>query len=76
MKVLNSLRNDMVWDYSPLDFGEPPQLAEPLPYDEKPVVRYTRNHFLADSTPSKLTLIEGASYLLPYWMGRYYGLIG
>ena len=76
MKVLNSLRNDMVWDYSPLDFGEPPQLAEPLPYDEKPVVRYTRNHFLADSTPSKLTLLEGISYLLPYWMGRYYGVIG
>ena len=76
IKVLNSLRNDMVWDYSPLEFGEPPQLAEPLPYDEKPVVRYTRNHFLADSTPSKLTLIEGASYLLPYWMGRYYGVIG
>lgn len=76
IKVLNSLRNDMVWDYSPEEFGEPPQLAEPLPYDEKPVVRYTRNHFLADSTPSKLTLIEGASYLLPYWMGRYYGIIG
>ena len=76
MKVLNSLRNDMVWDYSPQEFGEPPQLAEPLPYDEKPVVRYTRNHFLADSTPSKFSLIEGASYLLPYWMGRYYGVIG
>ena len=76
MKVLNSLRNDMVWDYSTEEFGEPPQLKEPLPYDEKPVVRYTRNHFLADSTPSKFSLLEGNSYLLPYWMGRYYGIIG
>ena len=76
MKVLNSLRNDMVWDYTPEEFGEPPQLKVPLPYDEKPVVRYTRNHFLADSTPSKFSLLEGASYLLPYWLGRYYGLIG
>ena len=74
--VKNSLRNDMKWDHSPEDFGCKPQLSEPLPYDEKPVVRYNRNHFIADAVCSKPSLLEGASYLLPYWLGRYYGVIG
>lgn len=76
VNVTNSLRNDLVWDYSPEEFGEKPQLLEPLPYDEKPAVRYHRNHFLADAVHGSPSLLEGTSYLLPYWMGRYYGIIG
>ncbi len=74
--VKNSLRNDLQWDHSPEEFGEPPQLIEPLPYDEKPVVRYNRNHFHPDSECKKPALLEGANFLLPYWLGRYYGVIG
>lgn len=74
--VTNSLRNDLVWDYSTQEFGEAPQLAEPLPYDEKPIVRYHRNHFKADAVCTVPSLLDGVSYLLPYWMGRYYGIIG
>lgn len=74
--VRNSLRNDLQWDYSPEEFGEQPQLVEPLPYDEKPVVRYNRNHFHPDSECKKPSLLEGANFLLPYWLGRYYGVIG
>ncbi len=74
--VKNSLRNDLQWDHSTEAFGEPPQLIEPLPYDEKPVVRYNRNHFIPDSKCTKPALLEGANYLLPYWLGRYYGVIG
>ncbi len=76
VNVTNSLRNDLVWNYSTEQFGEPPQLAEPLPYDEKPAVRYHRNHFRADAVCRRPSLLEGVSYLLPYWMGRYYGVIG
>lgn len=74
--VKNSLRNDLQWDYSPAEFGCEPQLKEPLPYDEKPVVRYNRNHFIPDAECTKPSLLDGANYLLPYWLGRYYSVIG
>ncbi len=74
--VRNSVRNDLQWDYSPEEFGEKPQLAQPLPYDEKPVVGYNRNHFIPDRESSGSSLLEGTNFLLPYWLGRYYGVIG
>lgn len=74
--VINSTRNDLVWDYEPEQFGEKPQLKEPLPYDEKPVLRYNRNHFRADVVRNFPVLHEATTFLLPYWMGRHYGLIG
>ena len=74
--VINSTRNDLVWDDEWEKFGgEKPQLKEPLPYDEKPVLRYNRNHFVADVIRKAPVLHDGTTYLLPYWMGRYYGLI-
>lgn len=74
--VINSTRNDLVWDDEWKKFdGEKPQLKEPLPYDEKPVLRYNRNHFVADVVRKFPVLHDGSTYLLPYWMGRYYGLI-
>ncbi len=74
--VINSTRNDLVWDSEWEQFGgEKPQLKEPLPYDEKPVLRYNRNHFVADVIRKNPVLHDGTTYLLPYWMGRYYGVI-
>lgn len=74
--VINSTRNDLVWDSEWEQFGgEKPQLKEPLPYDEKPVLRYNRNHFVADVVRKNPVLHDGSTYLLPYWMGRYYGVI-
>ncbi len=74
--VINSTRNDLVWDSEWEQFGgEKPQLKEPLPYDEKPVLRYNRNHFVADVVRKSPVLHDGTTFLLPYWMGRYYGLI-
>ena len=70
--VINSTRNDLVWDDEWKKFdGEKPQLKEPLPYDEKPVLRYNRNHFVADVVRKVPVLHDGSTYLLPYWMGRY-----
>ena len=74
--VINSTRNDLVWDSEWEQFGgEKPQLKEPLPYDEKPVLRYNRNHFVADVVRNNPVLHDGTTFLLPYWMGRHYGLI-
>ena len=34
------------------------------------------NQLLADRTRDDYRLCDGAIYLMPYWIGRYYGLIG
>ncbi|MBR3802399.1 MAG: hypothetical protein IKK37_03000 [Clostridia bacterium] len=76
LKLMNSVRNDLVWDYSPEKYGEPPQLKESLPYDEKPLANYDCNQFLADRLSERKILLDASLYMMPYWMGRYYGLIG
>lgn len=76
MKLINSVRNDLEWDYSPEKFGEPPHLKTSLPYDEKPLANYDCNQLLADRLSERKILLYGAVYMLPYWIGRYYGLIG
>lgn len=74
--LCNSVRNDLVWDYEGQErFGEDPQLRVPLPYDEKPFATYDHNQYLADRTWDDYRIVEGTFYLMPYWLGRYYGLI-
>ncbi len=76
MKLINSVRNDLDWDYSPEKFGEAPHMKTSLPYDEKPLANYDCNQLLADRNSDRKILLYGAVYMLPYWIGRYYGLIG
>ena len=76
LKLINSVRNDLEWDYSPEKYGEEPQMKVALPYDEKPLASYDYNQFLPDRTRDDYRLVDGAIYLMPYWIGRYYGLIG
>ena len=76
LKLINSVRNDLEWDYSPEKFGEEPHMKTALPYDEKPIAIYDTNQLLADRTRDDYRLCDGAVYLMPYWIGRYYGLIG
>lgn len=75
MKLINSVRNDLEWDYSPEKFGEAPQLKVSLPYDEKPLANYDCNQFLADRLSERKILLDASLFLMPYWFGRYYGLI-
>ncbi len=75
--IYNSVRNDLVWDYEGQErYGEDPQLCIPLPYDEKPFATYDHNQYLADMTWGNYRIVEGTFFLMPYWLGRYYGLIG
>lgn len=75
--IYNSVRNDLVWDYEGQErYGEDPQLMIPLPYDEKPFATYDHNQYLADMTWGNYRIVEGTFFLMPYWLGRYYGLIG
>ncbi len=96
----NSHRDDLEWITASEEFWMPPQLKEPLPYDEKPMNKYDASPFNADSgiklvtktdaDGNETTAIEisssphlngrraedGTVFLHPYWMGRYYGLLG
>lgn len=76
LRLLNSVRNDLEWDYSPEKFGEEPHMKVALPYDEKPISSYDYNPLLPDRLRDDYRLVDGALYLMPYWIGRYYGLIG
>lgn len=49
-QTFNSHRQDLKWDLSPTErFGEPRQLRQPLPFDEKPLNKYDGNPFRADT---------------------------
>lgn len=71
--VLNSHRQDLV--FIPDNFrGQTTQ--EVLPPDERPELKHNRNLFRLDR-PDKVVseLSAGDTFLLPYWMGRYLGVI-
>ncbi len=72
--IINSKRND-------IDKIEPnfrmQTLKEVLPPDERPVSRHNGNMFNLDRTHGNGTSEHSAGdiWLLPYWMGRYLGVI-
>ncbi|GAA3399905.1 two-component regulator propeller domain-containing protein [Paenibacillus hodogayensis] len=49
-------------------------LAEPLPYEERPMHRWDKTPYLCDSGDGHL-LEDGTVYLHPYWLARYWRLI-
>lgn len=73
-EVLNGARADVTVDPEPDRFGQP-QLTAVVPYDEHGVMKWNSNPFRAD-VGGNGTSAEAATYwLLPYWMGRYAGVI-
>jgi hypothetical protein len=55
-------------------FGRP-QTTRLLPPDERHVQRWNANPFELNAGSHGRGEDDGAAYLLPYWMGRYYGYI-
>ena len=72
--VKNSFR-ELEWTDDAVEYGGVRQLKEPLAYDEKPVNGYDGNPFVADGG-NALEAAEPTIFLLPYWLGRYFGLLG
>jgi hypothetical protein len=52
-----------------------PYLTEVVPYDERFFHRWNQNPYEAKAGGDGMTEDAGVHYLLPYWMGRYHGLI-
>ncbi len=72
--IINSKRKKLVFDMEPELWGEAPQLKEALDIDSR-IIRYSdSNPFLIDDG-AEGGAASPATFLLPYWLGRYYGLI-
>lgn len=70
----NSKRKDLVYDTEQADWFEEPQVLSPLPYDERNVHRPDNGGFALDADNNN-SAQEPTTFLLPYWLGRYYGLL-
>ncbi|GAB3936583.1 hypothetical protein [Larkinella terrae] len=72
--VMNSHRKDL--DFVPENFREQTTTSV-LPPDERPELKHNRNLFKLDRPGHNgmSELSAGDSFLLPYWMGRYLGVI-
>jgi hypothetical protein len=72
--VKNSHRADLKWDEGSGRFGEK-QVLDPLPFDERPMMKWNGNPFRVDSGGNGTAEEDPTMFLLPFWMGRYHGLI-
>jgi predicted neuraminidase len=73
-RMENSHRADVVFDPRIDRFGKS-QLIHILPADERDIAKWNRNPYVPDLGGDGRGEDDGAAYLLPYWMGRYHGLI-
>ena len=72
--VRNSVRDDVVIAPKAGRFGEV-ESVDPVRIDEQPAGRWNANPYRLDGGGDGSSEEDGAYYLLPYWMGRYHGLI-
>ncbi len=68
----NSHRKDLVF-LEPGFWGQ--NTSEVLPPDERPELKHNRSLFNLDAKDRQSELSAGDTYLLPYWMGRFLGVI-
>lgn len=72
--VRNSHRADITLDEEAGRFGEV-QSVEVLPADERPIMKWNGNPYRLDGGNGGRSEDDGTYFLLPYWLGRYYGFI-
>lgn len=71
-EVKNSHRKDII-QLEPNFWGQ--TTAEVLPPDERPELKHNRSLFKLDAGDRRSELSAGDTFLLPYWMGRFLGVI-
>ncbi|HDH07236.1 MAG TPA: transcriptional regulator [Thermoproteales archaeon] len=72
--IVNSHRKDITINKETLKCGEI-ESTEIVPYDERRVMRWNGNPYRLDGGSGGREILDGTHWLLPYWMGRYYGFI-
>ncbi len=73
-KIMNSDRKDVAMEKS-VDRERRKQSKTLLPPDERPVMKWNGNPFVVDGGNGGFSEDDGAAFLLPYWMGRYFGFL-
>jgi hypothetical protein len=73
-QITNSHRKDIQMDRS-ADRFQRAQSTTLLPPDERPVMKWNGNPFRVDGGSGGRNEDDGAFYLLPYWLGRYMGVL-
>ena len=69
--VRNSQRQDLGWAAGTERAGQR-EVLQLLAPDERPIMRWNSNPFVVDGGSNGQEEDDGAAFLLPYWMGRYY----
>ena len=72
--VENSKRADLKMEGSVDRFGGA-EASTLLPPDERPVMKWNSNPFRVDGGNQGASEDDGATFLLPYWMGRFHGFL-
>jgi hypothetical protein len=72
--VKNSDRDGVTMDRA-TDRFQRLQAMTRLPPDERPVMKWNSNPFDIDGGSDGRGEDDGAAFLLPYWMGRYHGML-
>ncbi|MGC9319662.1 MAG: transcriptional regulator, partial [Armatimonadota bacterium] len=72
--VRNSHRADIECGPRTGRFGEV-ECIDPLPADERPIGRWNANPYRLDGGGDGCSEEDATHYLLPYWLGRYHGLL-
>jgi hypothetical protein len=73
-KVLNSDRKEVVMEKQ-LDRADERQARTWLAADERPVMKWNGNPFVVDGGNGGDSEDDGGFFLLPYWMGRFLGVV-
>jgi hypothetical protein len=73
-KVVNSDRREVTMEKD-LDRANERQARTWLPPDERPVMKWNGNPFVVDGGRGGFSEDDGAFFLLPYWMGRFMGVV-
>jgi hypothetical protein len=71
-RMQNAHRRDLRIDARP---GVESEAVPVLPPDERRIQKWNGNEMALDGGGDGNSPESGAEYLLPYWMGRYYGFI-
>jgi len=72
--VRNSHRKDIKFRFYRDRFGRK-QTWTVLPFYERPIMKWNENPYVVDGGNGGYSEEAGTFFLLPYWMGRYYGFI-
>ncbi len=72
--MINSKRRNIELDDEPVIWGGEPRVAKPFAWDERPMSNLHLQAFGVDGN-ERVEAFCGTTFMFPYWMGRFLGII-